>query len=591
MLRMMTNYRVCTKCGEILNWTMQDSILGKVGKGLAIYFGGAWVIVEAASFLIERYQLDAFLIEILMIVLIFGALGYVVTLLFPGFNRKTIPIHIFITLLTLFAVGYQIINPAEFTPSDLRILKISSESNPLEGMPVLAIFTDPATENDRGVSQGFEREIRRNIQRLGEVNVVSRTTVLALTNSSPAIASISSKMDVAYILEIQPSISDTLVHARLILYDGNGLQLWREEHATSLGALPALGQEIAREVNAIALGQVKSDNHGAPDKRYSSRSLSAYYNAEMHAGVLNREGFDKAQLLFEESIREDSSFVSGYAGLAFLWVARKQVNLVSPQEADMHIRNLIAKAMEVDELDAQTWAVKGAIEFFTDYDFEAGIHSFEQSIQLDPGNILSRASYAHALMILGRWEEAWEQIEYAEALDPFSPWVLGFKSVMEITQHKFLSASKTMETLEKLVPDHPFLAMYQVMKANRLQRKDKAIVVLKTWISSTVGVPDVADFIQKSYDQNSSFEKTIEDLVRYLQDLDEGYVSPFLMLQLEGNALGKADRAAYWIQQMYAEHNSNMPYITILNSGFWRDIPEVKEDPDVLKIVKEIKGT
>jgi hypothetical protein len=67
---------------------------------------------------------------------------------------------------------------------------------------------------------------------------------------------------------------------------------------------------------------------------------------------------------------------------------------------------------------ADVWASKAGLSIWTDYDFVGGENYFKHSIKLNPNNSMTRAGYAHLLMILNRWNEAWEQIEYALADRP-----------------------------------------------------------------------------------------------------------------------------------------------------------------------------
>ena len=43
---------------------------------------------------------------------------------------------------------------------------------------------------------------------------------------------------------------------------------------------------------------------------------------------------------------------------------------------------------------------------------------------------MTHSYYAHYLMIQNKWEEAWEQMEYAVELDPQNPWVVAFSAAI-----------------------------------------------------------------------------------------------------------------------------------------------------------------
>ena len=61
------------------------SLKNRLGKPLVIFLGGAWVIVEAFSFLVNQFDLDQGLISVLLIFVVFGLFA---TLLYHWFQGK-----------------------------------------------------------------------------------------------------------------------------------------------------------------------------------------------------------------------------------------------------------------------------------------------------------------------------------------------------------------------------------------------------------------------------------------------------------------------------------------------------------------------
>jgi tetratricopeptide (TPR) repeat protein len=78
------------------------------------------------------------------------------------------------------------------------------------------------------------------------------------------------------------------------------------------------------------------------------------------------------------------------------------------------------KAVELDDTLAGTHGVRGDVFAWTDFDFPAADREYKRDLELDPKDAGSRAAYSHILMIIGRRDEAMQQIERAVAMDPLA---------------------------------------------------------------------------------------------------------------------------------------------------------------------------
>ena len=78
------------------------------------------------------------------------------------------------------------------------------------------------------------------------------------------------------------------------------------------------------------------------------------------------------------------------------------------------------KALALDPDLAEAHSAVGTMAFMFDWDWERGEQKLEQAISLDPSLTWTRYVYADMLSVSGRFDEAIEQIEEAQRLDPIS---------------------------------------------------------------------------------------------------------------------------------------------------------------------------
>ena len=311
-------------------------------------------------------------------------------------------------------------------------------------------------------------------------------------------------------------------------------------------------------------------------------AYKAYLKGSYYTGFLNREGFDKAEGFFKEALEIDPDYAPAYVGFAMLWMSKRQKYLVSPAVASPKIKEYLDKAMEIDPSQPFLWASLGTYHFTTTYDWTASEAAFEKCIALNPNNAAGHNTYAHLLMILNRWEEAWEQMDYSMDLAPKSPWTLGFSAVMYGNSGKMLSSYKRWEELREIVPDNIMGLNADMMIQANLGQHDSAIGDLKK-VLSEVGFGDLDGFIDKSYEQYG-FKATLRAVAENLEARsDTTFVAPSFLIRFYGPLLHDEEKFMYYLQQMYESNDPDLGYYGIRNES-----NPLQKDPRYIAIMEKI---
>ena len=83
-------------------------------------------------------------------------------------------------------------------------------------------------------------------------------------------------------------------------------------------------------------------------------------------------------------------------------------------------RTAALRALELDDTLAEGHAALAMVKFFYDWNWSGAEKDFLRAIELDPGSSAARHRYANYLWAMERLDEATEQLEKAQDLDPLS---------------------------------------------------------------------------------------------------------------------------------------------------------------------------
>jgi tetratricopeptide (TPR) repeat protein len=124
---------------------------------------------------------------------------------------------------------------------------------------------------------------------------------------------------------------------------------------------------------------------------------------------------------FQQAIAEDSSFAPAYAGLGTAYAIRStQFPAEHPADELVKMRSAAERAIQLDPLLAEAHHSL-ALTNARDGRWRESEDSFRRAIELDPNHSRTYAHFAlWHLLVVGRTQEALQQLRIAEAADPLS---------------------------------------------------------------------------------------------------------------------------------------------------------------------------
>ncbi len=542
------------------------SYLSLLGKRLIFYLGGAWVVVESFSFLVQRYDLDPGLIDLLILMILFG---FPATLIFSSFkgrwNWRPILLHVANLVLAFSLIFYYVIHPSILNPEKLRFFKVTkthtSSVDNLSGIAVLP-FLNNMGEDQAYLVAGIHDGLITEIGKLGNLKVVSRTSVMSYENTKKNIRQIAKELKVDALIEASLTRIDTTISLQMKLIRAFPEEsiLWTSSYEVSLGAIPNLFREVTKNV-ALKINNTitpEQEEKLSPQPILNSASYEAYLRGGYYLGFLTPKYFATAENYFVKAIKADSLMVEAYAGLANLWASKRQMGYVHPQLARDTIKTLLETASIINPENALLIAQYAIEQTWGTFEWEKAEKNFRESIKINPNYPGSRIAFAHYLMIMESWEEAWEQARYAEALDPESPWIISFIGVMYVFEGKILTASKYMEKLKRIAPDHPLVVEVNLEKAIALKDYEEAIKQLKILMQRTQ-IDEIEEFIDDTF-ARSDFNTSIQKIADFLEKKKETqFIQTRLIAQLY-HMIGNIDKQMQMFLIMHEEGDPSLPY-------------------------------
>jgi len=267
-------------------------------------------------------------------------------------------------------------------------------------------------------ADGLTDEIISNLSAIEGLGVRSRTSSFAFKGKPHNVREAGQQLKADYLLEgsVLRAGDKLRVNAQLVRVHDD-LALWSGRFDREVNDVFAIQDEISRAiVNQLRL------NIGRGRRRYET-SVEAYdlYLRARAVPMPSLSGPAKAIGLFEQAIAKDPAFAPAYAGMGTAYAIRSVYFPVDhPADELLKMRAAAEKAIQLDPLLGEAYDTLG-MAYARDGQWEHAERSFRRAIQLDRNRSKTYTDYALWLLrVLGRNDEALQQLRVAERTDPLS---------------------------------------------------------------------------------------------------------------------------------------------------------------------------
>jgi TolB-like protein/DNA-binding winged helix-turn-helix (wHTH) protein len=413
-------------------------------------------------------------------------------------------------------------------------------------LPLRNLSSDP---NQEYFSDGLTDELITDLAQISSIKVISHTSTMQYKDAKKPLPEIARELNVDGIIEgtVQRSGDRVRITAQLI-HGPSDKHLWANSYERDTRDIFALEHDVTEDIAAQVQARVVLPT-GTPRARarpVNPRALDAYLEGNYHMHRVGHgsvdEELNKAAEYFQQAIDADPNFAPAYLGLSDAVGS----HLRNSVERTAGSKSPLEKAVELDPTSSQAWATLAGFKLYYLLDWLGAEKDYRHAIALSPNNADAHAGLCQYLYAVGRLDEAWNENQIAQELDPNQEYLSGGLFVRR-------EYDRQIEVLLRWIERHSDDgdAYWNLYLGYVLKGMHKpAIEALKRAVT-LLGLPETADHIQRTF-ATSGYEAAIRAFAQELERLasDKQVFLPGFTAEAYA-VVGDKDRAFYSLEQAY----------------------------------------
>ena len=438
-------------------------------------------------------------------------------------------------------------------------------SSGIRSIAILPFANYTGVADQEYLASGIQDALISELGKLGTIRVVSKTSTMFYAGYEKTLDRIASELNVDGIVEASLLKMDEKVRIQLKLFSISPSErlLWSQTFDSDLSDMMNLYGEVIKEIaTEIQLTLSSEQETNLENKgKVNPEAYKEYLQGKFQMGFLTQEGIQAAMQHYSRAIEIDPEFASGYAGLASIWIFLKQMDFVSPAEANPYIEKFMAQAIALDYLDEEVLLSNALKQVYTDFDWESGEASFSKCLELNPYNSTVQAYYSHLLMILKRPAEMRMHMQKALDVDPNNFLILALKGIELLVESKNTEGIGLFLQLQKFMPTNPLVILGLFQCYANSGQYDLAVEEICKLFAHLDDQSIIQAF--KSEYENSGFEKAMNTLGQVLESEELTFISAQQLVTIYCYA-DNLEKAMYWLERMYIRGDPDIPYIGVI---------------------------
>ena len=285
-------------------------------------------------------------------------------------------------------------------------------------------FSD--NQKNQYISDGMMEAITSNISKIGDLKVISRTSMEQYRESPKPVQQIGSELRVSYLLEGSTFQDEDNVRVTVQLIDTKSDEhIWSDSFDFKLKDIFNVQAEIARGVATILKSKITPEEIRRIEQKPTSypeaydmyqRGFYYFINYLQHR---EEPDYQACKSLFSDAIKKDTAFADPYVRLAELyWFRNYRREYYNDTFMDT-VFLLCRKALSFDPQSSDVHRILGQYYLETG-NRERGIDELETSISLNRNNAAGYEAAGFYYNWMGNWETGIPYILKSIQLDPFS---------------------------------------------------------------------------------------------------------------------------------------------------------------------------
>jgi TolB-like protein/DNA-binding winged helix-turn-helix (wHTH) protein/Flp pilus assembly protein TadD len=453
---------------------------------------------------------------------------------------------------------------AVFVPLALIVFftgwKLYSRNYPATVIHSLAVLPLESLSNDASqdyFADGMTDELISDLGQLSALRVISRTSVMGYKHAHKPLPQIARELNVDAIVEGTVLRSGDRVRITAQLIDATAdKHLWSQSYEGELKDTLALQNQVARAIADQIRIKLNPQEQAALKiaRVVNPEAYESYLKGRYFWNKRTPDSLKVALAYFNQAIDEDPNYAQAYSGLAdtYALLGDWQYAVMTPKEAFPRAKAAAIKALELDSTLSEAHNSLAFCFDAFDWDLESAGKEFQRSIELNPGYATAHHWYAWHLSLLGRFDEALEEMRKAKNLDPLSLIINADLAELLVIAHFYdesiVQSRATIEMDPNFALAHNQLAQAYLQKHMNVE----AIAELQKAVELSGGSPTCVANLARAYAASGKTSEAVKLLGDLKNHSNRGY-SDASEVAVVYAALGDKDQAMHWLEIGYEE--------------------------------------
>src|SRR6266849_1412605 len=433
----------------------------KVYRVAAAYIIAAGFIIQIASSTFPAWELPNWSLRLVVALLLIGfpialilAWAYDVTpqgiratptTSAPGTHRRR-------NLIMLIATGVVVSAAAGF------FLLPRASGRKIDKSIAVLPFENLSDEKENAYfADGMQDDILTNLSKIGDLKVISRTSVMSYRDGTRNAREIGKALGVATLLEgsVRRIGNRVRVNVQLINAD-NDEHIWAEDYDRYLTDVFAIQTDLTQTISATLQAKLLPNEKERLDRRPTQNPDAYLLFIQAHDYATRPDMFRdtslKAEQLFEQATKLDPNFAAAFAGLSTVESWMYHTFDPTAQRRDK-ARTAANEALRLQPDLPEAHLALGFSYYYGDRDYGRALAEFEIAKRGLPNEAQAYMAIGAIQRRQGRWVESTANFEKACALDPKNVNFLYNLGFSYVAQKKFETADKIFDRALALSPE------------------------------------------------------------------------------------------------------------------------------------------
>lgn len=355
-------------------------------RTIVLYLGSSWVVLEAFSYFMNRFNYPTYFEDILMIFLGFGLVLFIINEY--NFTRKT-NIGFNRTLLALNAVVLLLAGSTAYfywqraVKSQIQHARVEYTGTSIAVLPFKNLSPDSSYY---WIGDGICDQLRSQLNQIESIDVKSRSASDYFKGKDYNPVQIAGLLGINTMLDGSIMVLDSMFRINVTLSNPiNGSEILNETFEGKIDNIFDLQSEIALNIAQKINAKVTSVEKEQISKKLTNnpQAMEFFVMGKYHFNMITPVDNMRANQLFKKAIQHDPDFVMAHAYLGLtvqmfggFWLG------MMPDSAYHIVDNIVDKIYSIDQDNAIASYLNGSIVFFYNREYREGLQLIEEAYKM-----------------------------------------------------------------------------------------------------------------------------------------------------------------------------------------------------------------